>query len=379
VCVTAPFVLDATETGELLPMSGTEYVTGFESREETGEPHAPPTAQPLNMQAVSACFAMEHRAGEDHTIERPERYAFWRDHEPPMWPGKLLDWTAPDQRTMEPYARRLVPNPRPDTPPPPGTPTKDLDGDLWRFRRILARKNFAADFYASDVTLVNWPMIDYSRGPIFEVPEEEAIRHVEDARQLSLSFLYWMQTEAPRPDGGTGYPGLRPRPDVVGTDDGLAKRLYVRESRRIRAEYTVVEQDLASEVRGDLGAKSYPDSVGVGAYRIDLHPSTGNDGYIDVGAHPFEIPLGALIPIRTRNLLPAAKNIGTTHITNGAYRLHPVEWTVGEVAGHLASFCLERSVSPSEVRAGETLLGEFQRRLTSDGGELRWPSSVHAL
>jgi hypothetical protein len=379
VCIIAPFVLDATETGELLPMSRTEYVTGFESCDETGEPHAPPTAQPLNMQAVSACFAMEHRAGEDHTIERPERYAFWRAHEPPVWPGKLLNWTAPDPRTMEPYARRLVPNPQPDVTPPPGTPTKDLDGDLWRFRRILARKNFAAGFYASDVTLVNWPMIDYSRSPIFEVPQEEAIRHVEDARQLSLSLLYWMQTEAPRPDGGTGYPGLRPRPDVVGTDDGLAKRLYVRESRRIRAEYTVVEQDLASEVRGPLGAKIYPDSVGVGAYRIDLHPSTGGDAYIDVGAHPFEIPLGALIPIRTRNLLPAAKNIGTTHITNGAYRLHPVEWTVGEVAGHLAAFCLERSVSPSEVRAEEILLGEFQRRLTEDGGELRWPSSVHAL
>ena len=33
------------------------------------------------------------------------------------------------------------------------------------------------------------------------------------------------------------------------------------------------------------------------------------------------------------NLLPAGKNIGTTHITNGCYRLHPVEWNIGEVAG----------------------------------------------
>ena len=30
--VVAPYVLDATETGELLPLTGTEYVTGFESR-----------------------------------------------------------------------------------------------------------------------------------------------------------------------------------------------------------------------------------------------------------------------------------------------------------------------------------------------------------
>ena len=52
-----------------------------------------------------------------------------------------------------------------------------------------------------------------------------------------------MQSEAPRPDGGHGYPGLRMRGDLMGTEDGLAKYPYVRESRRIRAERTVLEQD----------------------------------------------------------------------------------------------------------------------------------------
>ena len=65
-------------------------------------------------------------------------------------------------------------------------------------------------------------------------------RNLEAARQLSLSLLYWLQTEAPRPDGGVGYPGLRLRGDVVGgTPDGLAPAPYVRESRRLRAEFTV--------------------------------------------------------------------------------------------------------------------------------------------
>jgi hypothetical protein len=44
--VVAPSVLDATETGELLPLTGTEYVTGFGSRADTGEPGAPEEAQP---------------------------------------------------------------------------------------------------------------------------------------------------------------------------------------------------------------------------------------------------------------------------------------------------------------------------------------------
>ncbi len=80
--------------------------------------------------------------------------------------------------------------------------------------------------------------------------------------------------------------------------------------------------------------------------------------------------------MRVENLLPGAKNIGTTHITNGAYRLHPVEWNVGEVAGHLAAFCAERDVPPHAVRARPALLEAFQRELARAGVELRWPPGV---
>lgn len=59
VILTADFVIDATETGELLPLTGTEYVTGFESQAQTGEPSAPAAPQPQNMQAVSVCFAID--------------------------------------------------------------------------------------------------------------------------------------------------------------------------------------------------------------------------------------------------------------------------------------------------------------------------------
>ena len=91
---------------------------------------------------------------------------------------------------------------------------------------------------------------------------------------------------------------------------------------------------------------------------------------------PFEIPLGALIPRRVTNLLAANKNIGTTHITNGCYRLHPVEWNVGEAAGALAAFCLDRGVPPRAVRATPALLTEYQARLDADGVERHWPDVV---
>jgi len=63
-----------------------------------------------------------------------------------------------------------------------------------------------------------------------------------------------------------------------------------------------------------------------------------------------------------------------THITNGAFRLHPVEWNIGEAAGLLAAFCLERGVAPRSVRANRTRLEEFQALLRHEGIELRWPA-----
>ncbi|MNC51023.1 FAD dependent oxidoreductase [compost metagenome] len=74
------------------------------------------------------------------------------------------------------------------------------------------------------------------------------------------------------------------------------------------------------------------------------------------------------------NLIAAAKNIGTTHITNGCYRLHPVEWNIGEAAGMLAAYCLDNGTTPRGVRNSPQQLSSFQTRLRNNGFELEWPS-----
>jgi hypothetical protein len=158
----------------------------------------------------------------------------------------------------------------------------------------------------------------------------------------------------------------------------------VRESRRIRAEFTVREQHVGVAARGELtGAEEFHDTVGIGSYRIDLHPSTGGpDGprtFVDVETWPFQVPLGALIPVRVENLLPAGKNIGTTHITNGCYRMHPVEWGIGEVAGALAAHCLNTGLVPRQVRNDPRRLDEFQDLLAELGVELAWPVEVRTV
>ncbi|WP_192895687.1 FAD-dependent oxidoreductase [Arsenicitalea aurantiaca] len=373
IVASAPYVIDATELGDLLPMTGTEYVTGFESQAETGEPSAPSEAQPHNQQAVSICFAVDHVDG-NHVIDKPRNYDFWKAYQPEFWGGPLIGFKAPHPRTLEITERSFTPNPDDDPLLVDADQRRNPgDGNLWTFRRIAARRNFVEGAYASDICLVNWPMIDYFEAPIIDIPEDEYQRHLSAAADLSCSVFYWLQTEAPRVDGGQGFPGLRLRGDITGTEHGLAMAPYIRESRRIRAVTTVVEQDLSLEVRGEAGAVNYRDSVGVGMYRIDLHPSTGGDNYIDVGSCPFEIPLGALLPRRMKNLIPAGKTIGTTHITNGCYRLHPVEWNIGEVAGLLAAHCLEHGTTPHAVQADDRQLEQFQTKLYTEGVETRWP------
>ncbi len=375
--LTAKYFVDATELGDLLLLAKVESVTGAESRKDTGEPSAKDQAEPDNEQAFTSCFAVSHHDGEDHTIPKPGDYKRWADYVPkmtPAWPGKLLSWRM--SQYNEPMKVRQVGfNPL--------GPTEKGTLNLWTYRRILDRRNVTDPDFA-DTCLVNWPQNDYWLAPLTTATPQQREQRIADAKQLSLSLLYWMQTDAPRPDGKTGWKGLKLRPDVAGTDDGLAMAVYVREARRIKAEFTVCEQHVGTDARakatgkkaGEVAAEAFPDSVGVGSYRIDLHPSTGGDNYIDVSSLPFQIPLGALLPVRLENLLPACKNIGTTHITNGCYRLHPVEWNVGEAVGALLAFAAAKKEPPRQVRKDKKLLAEFQAGLVKQGFELEWPAEI---
>jgi len=368
VVVHAKYILDATELGDLLALARVEHVVGSESQAQTSEPQAlPGEADPLDQQAIIWCFAVDYIEDQDSTIPRPEHYDFWRELKLDFWPGPQLGWEDFDPETLEVRYRSIFGSRK--------TASGRDPGSFWRYRRIFSKTAYAVGLYPSDITLVNWPQNDYWLGPLVGVSEEEAHRHLQGAKELSLALLYWMQTEAPHPDkSGKGYPGLRLRGDITGSADGLAKAAYIRESRRIQAQFTVLEQHVGVEARkGRVGAEIFPDSVGIGSYRIDLHPSTGKRNYVDISSYPFQIPLGALLPVRVRNLLPACKNLGVTHITNGCYRLHPVEWNIGEASGALAAYCLREGLEPAQVRHDPCHLEAFQALLVKIGVRLSWP------
>ncbi|MBI3944678.1 MAG: FAD-dependent oxidoreductase [Armatimonadetes bacterium] len=349
--------LDATELGDLLPLAGAEWVTGSESRAETGEPHAPDDANEEWAQSFTFSFAVELRPGEEHTIPEPEGYEHFRETQPYTF---AVEYAPP----VGSVAYRMFEK-------APGT-----YGPFWSYRRLIDRRNFDDPAFPNDIAMINWPGNDYAGGsPITAGPERRA-ELFRQARLLSLGLLYWLQTEAPRDDGGFGYPELRLRRDVMGTPDGLSHYPYIRESRRIRALKTIREPEIAADSQPGARAAFFPDSVGIGLYGVDIHACAANQPQVMLGTRPFQIPLGALVPLRVRNLLPAAKNIGTTHITNGAYRLHPVEWNIGEAAGALAAFCLSTGALPREVARDEPLLRRFQRTLLQCGVPLYWYEDV---
>jgi hypothetical protein len=358
--VEARYVLDATELGDLLPLTGTEYVIGAESKRDTGEPHAVDgDAEPDNIQGFTWVMGLGYDEDGSHTIEKPIQYDRWHEYQPSFWPDRMLSFKMLNVRTLEPIDFPLFGN---------GT------FNLFNYRQIVEPKNFETPELNPPSTIANWPQNDYYEGNIIDETPEIVAERLEESRQLSLSYLYWLQTEAPRHDGGVGYPGLYLRPDLMGTEDGLAQAPYIRESRRIRAKFTVLEQHVAAYTNeGRDRAQEFSDSVGIGAYRLDLHPTTNGANTIDTSSLPFQIPLGALIPVRVKNLLPACKNLGVTHLTNGCYRLHPVEWNIGESAGLLAAYCVQENLDPVQVWESPEETERIQTLCIAHGIEIDWP------
>lgn len=359
--VSAAFVLDATETGEIMPLIGGEYVVGAESKQETGEPHAVDgPARPDAVQALTWVALLGYDEGGDHTIKKPRDYEFWRAYRPPFWPGPLIADVFPNVRTCEPTHFPLF-----------GADPAD-EWCLFRYRQIINPDIYVPGQEPEPATCMNWPQNDYMEPvPWDRGPERDAA--LQRAKDLTLSMLYWLQTEA-------GYPGLRLRPDLTGSEDGFALAPYIREARRIRALTTVREQDVSAACHpGAARAPAVSDSVGIGAYRIDLHPRTGGLPTVDISALPFQIPLGSLIPVRIKNVLAAGKALGVTHVANGCFRLHPVEWNIGESAGVLADCCLALGIEPSKLLGDRRGIRYLQASLAGKGIELDWPEGVGPL
>lgn len=357
------YFVDATDLGDLLPLAGANHTVGREkggaqSSGGTGELNNPTaTADPADQQAFTMVMAVGYRnGGGDNRISKPANYS-----------------------TYEPTFRTFFANNLFD-------PRKDYawaDGpNFWQYRRIAALPNFTSGSFLEEVGLINFAANDFKGGVLLGVDAATRAANLAAAKELSLSMLYYLQNDIPRPDGGTGYPALRLRPDVSGTLDGIAKSPYIREGRRILSLGRVFEWHVGVDNRVAVtgipdsqgSAAQFGDSVGTGHYSIDIHGGPKNPYGIWRRCYPYQVPMMALIPNNITNLLAGGKCLGTTHVTNGAYRVHPTEWSIGEAAGILAAFCTTRQTNPRTVRSSR--MAEFQGVLANQGIQTAWPTTV---
>jgi hypothetical protein len=367
VTIRARYYLDATELGDLLPLADIPYVTGAEAYEDTHEPQASRDGpHPERVQSFTFCFLVEFCPGEDHTIRKPRKYAEYRQRQPYSLTLHNRKGDAMHYRFFGQSKEGLLP--------------------FWMYRRVFDASLLShrhCEFARGDIALINWNSNDYRWGNLIDQPADRKTAILAEARQLSRGFLYWLQTEVPRDDGrGYGYPELRLLTGAVGTRSGLAMAPYIRESRRILGLRRVHEQDIGLEGLETVTPTDFPDTAGIGWYSIDLHPCVGDEEITEhrssmyVPTRPFQIPLGALIPLECDNLLAACKNIATTHLTNGAYRLHHTEWSIGEAAGSLAAWCCANACTPRTVWESPTRLADFQSHLRRRGVTLEWPQDI---
>ena len=351
----ARFVLDATETGDVLPLAGSPWTLGQEARSAYREPDAPPAAHPEWVQSLTYCIAVRWTPqGVLPFVERPTEYdrfnatgAYTLAYDP--------DGQGPVEYQMFGY-------------------TPGAGGPFWTYRRLVAASSFAGNpRYAQDVSLINWSGNDFREENFIGKSAEEQVRILTRARAFARGFLYWLQTECPRDEGGAGYPEMQPAPDVLGVD-GFAPHPYIRESRRLLGLATLTENDMLPDPAApDRTAGPAPsDAVGIAFYPIDIHPAPSEPPLL-ARTLPYHLPLGAFVARSgPTNVLPAGKDLGASRLAAASARTHPAEWECGEIAAHLAAFCLGHDVTPAQVRVTPTLLAAFQAGLEADGVTTRW-------
>ncbi|MEC5153791.1 hypothetical protein RCH23_001160 [Cryobacterium sp. CAN_C3] len=386
--VRARVFVDATELGDLLPLTGTRWVIGSEGSDAFGETDAVPGAADLFAEQSCTWAALLVREAEPQPVgEAPLGYAALRDAQP-----FSLNLASP-QSEIETGTGAFACY-RFFTTGPTGLPP------FWAYRRIRTAKSGA-----TEAAVINWAGNDYRSSGLVGDPAKAG----PAARALTLAFVHWLRTEAPRDPGdgpgpfgtGQGYPELRLAPELSGTADGLAASPYVRESRRLGNPRPITAADLlpatfctpignpsADPVSGsvagtDDGTAVHPapeiaDSVGIAWYHADLHPRVGHPRSVYRSAAPFQLPAGALVPapgIGPENLVMGAKNLAATQVAAAAWRVHPAEWAIGEAAGALAAASVRLSTSPRRIVHDPALLAGVQGDLLAAGAPLSWRST----
>ena len=431
------YVIEATETGEIIALADVPYRLGVDPLSSYEPSSSSIDGDPYCTQGFTYTFAME-------ATEEPQE-----QEKPPFY-----------DRHKNYYSYELE---------------RLADFDLvFTYRRIWSPKTGEPEKFggieftaptSGDISMQNWTWgndyrpgtaednLVYTRRQLAEMGQLEPggwlgglrTRTLDRGEDHALGYYYWLVKGETDSQLGNGV--KKPHPNhrllkglesPMGTAHGLSKYPYIREGRRIIGRvypgysqgFTVNEIDISradyknEQYRQNLDLQTYrqlwtkldgieairnknmdidkiqqrtrstiyPDSVGIGHYAIDFHPcmnesppekagNTEREGERLGGgqAYPFQIPLRAMIPQEIDNLIVTGKSIATSHIAAAAYRVHSFEWSSGAAAGTTAVFGLEEDIMPyqlvDEVFIKEDELQTLKDRLEESGNPTAFPNT----
>ena len=302
-------LIDATELGDIAAQVGVSYDLGMDSRFDSGED----IIQDLTYVAV----LKDYGEGTDVTIEKPMNYD----------PSFFYCSTKSDKCV----------NPKPGQ-------------ALWEKDKMITYGKLPNNKY-----MINWPIDgnDCYLNLIESTPEDRA-RLLKKAKDFTLSFVYYIQTEL-------GMKNLGLADDEFPTEDKLPFIPYHRESRRIDGEVRFSINNVTRPYDNLI----YRTGIGVGDYPVDHHHNRHPewDKLPELHFYPvpsYSIPLGVMIPKDVDDLIVVEKSISVSNLLNGSTRLQPVVMQLGEAAGVLAALSVERGerVRDVSVRAVQSKLLE---------------------
>ncbi len=134
--------------------------------------------------------------------------------------------------------------------------------------------------------------------------------------------------------------------------------LGVRETRRIKGEYTLTTADIAEGRRFD-------DAIAQTMIALDCHHPKGNwEEWAP--RSPYDIPYRIMLPKETDGLLVAGRCVSVEHLALAAIRKIPICMALGQAAGVAAAVASRAKVQPraADMRA-------IQKELAAQGVPLR--------
>lgn len=315
-------IIDATELGDVAKELGVKYDVGMDSRYITGEPVAPTEENDIIQDLTYVMILKEY--DNDVTIKKPEGYN-----------PSLFYCSTISKKCIAPKEKNR----------------------LWSPGKMITYGKLPNNKY-----MINWPVEgnDYYLN-LLEMSSKQREESLKKAKNHSLSFLYYIQTEL-------GFNKLGLADDEFPTEDKLPFIPYHRESRRINGLVRFTLNHICDPY--NQPQKLYRTSIGVGDYPVDQHhtkyPDWGN--LPNLYFHPvpsYGLPLGVMIPKEVKGLIIAEKSISVTNLVNGTTRLQPVVLQIGQAAGSLAALAVKESKEISDIS-----VREVQNSILNAGGYL---------